>query len=161
MFYFDDNEADGDPPYSPIRLETSIKSAKINPQICPSNPDLVAFVSEGNIWVSNIRSGQEVRLTDVRSLDREAVSAGLPSYVIQEEFRRYVGFWWRPSCDYIHVADISKKQDCEKLVSYYILYEEVDESDVEVYKISSWDGNCEEYRFPKPGMFSEMNVKFK
>ncbi len=25
-----------------------------------------------------------------------SVSAGSPAFVIQEEFDRYVGFWWRP-----------------------------------------------------------------
>lgn len=26
----------------------------------------------------------------------DAISAGLPSYIIQEEFDRYTGYWWQP-----------------------------------------------------------------
>lgn len=45
-------------------------------------------------------SGNEQRLTWVHnnstSLVNNALSAGIPSYVIQEEFCRFQGFWWQP-----------------------------------------------------------------
>lgn len=31
--------------------------AKLNPQICPSNPDLVAYVCNSDIWVSHTLTG--------------------------------------------------------------------------------------------------------
>lgn len=123
---------------------------------------------------SSCYSGQEVRLTNTRSGDRDAVTAGLPSYVMQEEFKRFVGVWWRPESEYItigHNNEHSCGANCDatcdtyratvkgansNLVRYDLLYEEVDESEVEPFKISSWDGQCEEYRFPKPG---EQNAK--
>lgn len=44
--------------------------------------------------------GNEQRLTWVHtnapSLANNALSAGIPSYVIQEEFCRFQGFWWQP-----------------------------------------------------------------
>ena len=29
----------------------------------------------------------------------DALSAGFPSYVMQEEFSRFVGFWWAPTAE--------------------------------------------------------------
>ena len=153
LYYFDDDSIDTDksscdrtsnrnrrPPFEPLKIPTQVHAYKMNPQINPWNPDLIAFVSEGNLYVSNVASEQEVRLTDVSS--REAVTAGLPSYVIQEEFRRYGGLWWRPNP--------SDDPECHE-VSYSILYEEVDESMVDIVRITSYDGTAEEYRFPRPG----------
>ena len=31
------------------------------------------------------------------NLADDPVSAGLPSFVVQEEFDRYTGFWWQPT----------------------------------------------------------------
>jgi len=31
--------------------------AKLNPQICPSNPDLVAYVCNSDIWLSHTLTG--------------------------------------------------------------------------------------------------------
>lgn len=30
------------------------------------------------------------------NLSDDPISAGVPSYVTQEEFNRYTGFWWQP-----------------------------------------------------------------
>ena len=46
------------------------------------------------------RLGHEERLTWVHTnsnnLALDPLSAGIPSYVIQEEFCRFQGFWWQP-----------------------------------------------------------------
>lgn len=46
-------------------------------------------------------SGDEKRLTFARTndvnIEEDPVSAGLPSYIIQEEFNRFEGFWWQPA----------------------------------------------------------------
>ncbi|RWS29761.1 dipeptidyl peptidase 9-like protein [Leptotrombidium deliense] len=150
LFYFDDK---GNPPYYPVRLESSVKTTKINAQICPSNPDLIAFVSDGDVWVQNVKSGHEIRLTNTKFNDsRRVLSAGLPSYVTQEEFRRYQGFWWRPDSEYHHLSSTVENDECNSnMIQYDILFEEVDDTDVEFVRIASLDGNVEEYRFPRPG----------
>ncbi|KAF6777340.1 hypothetical protein AHF37_03006 [Paragonimus kellicotti] len=51
------------------------------PKICPINKDLIACVSK---WSA---SGWKY----------DGISAGMPSYVVQEKFDRYVGLWWQPS----------------------------------------------------------------
>lgn len=68
----------------------------------------------------------------------DPLSAGVPSYVMQEEFSRYEGFWWQPCC----IDGV-----------YRICYEEVDESDVAIFTLpSSYNPfESEEYRFPRAG----------
>ena len=66
-------------------------------KICPSNTNIVSFIENGDIWVSNIITGREMRLTFVRNSGRDdSMSAGEPSYVTQEEFDRFTGYWWEP-----------------------------------------------------------------
>lgn len=79
-----------------------------------------------------------MRLTHAHGSKRnDPLSAGIPSYVMQEEFNRYQGFWWQP-----HQTD----------GIYRICFEEVDESDVSIYSFpSSHSYGGEEYRFPRAG----------
>ena len=66
-------------------------------KICPSNANIISFIDNGDIWVANIVTGLEMRLTFVRSTGRDdAMSAGVPAYVTQEEFDRFTGYWWEP-----------------------------------------------------------------
>ena len=83
-------------------------------------------------------SGHGERLTHAHSSKRnDPLSAGVPAYVMQEEFNRYEGFWWQPTSD-------------DGI--YRICFEEVDESDVSVVSFpSSHSNGGEEYRFPRAG----------
>lgn len=143
LFYCDD-APDKPPPYFPVELGSGLSCARLNSQLCPCNRDLVAFVASGDLWVHHIASGCEARLTycrkDGASVSESPVSVGIPSYVTQEEFNRYMGFWWCP---------VSNRGGS----TYQILYEQVDESEVEVVHLPSFgdDGSMEEYRFPRAG----------
>ena len=50
-------------------------------------------------------TGEEKRLTYARKnhvpIEDDPMSAGLPSYIIQEEFNRFEGFWWQPKTECI------------------------------------------------------------
>lgn len=85
----------------PTKLRMTPSGAKINSQICPTNPDLVAYICNHDIWVTHTVSGSNVRLTYAhkggRNLADDPLSAGVPSYVMQEEFSRYQGYWWQPT----------------------------------------------------------------
>jgi len=102
----------------------------------------VAFVSDRDVYVTRVSTGQEVRLTHSNtgtdSASSEPLSSGIPSYVMQEEFNRFTGLWWRPTCD----------DGC-----YSLLYERVDESEVEVIRFSgtAMGEADEEMRFPRAG----------
>lgn len=135
----DDKEA----PHFPVELRSGLSSARLNAQLCPCNRDLVAFVSAGDLWVHHISSGCETRITHTRpdwaSASESPVSVGIPSYVTQEEFNRYVGFWWNPTSDGS---------------TYWLLYEQVDETEVEVVHLPCFgeDGSSSEvHRFPRAG----------
>uniref|UniRef100_A0A1B0AJ65 Dipeptidyl peptidase 9 n=1 Tax=Glossina pallidipes TaxID=7398 RepID=A0A1B0AJ65_GLOPL len=130
-------------PLFPIQLRTCPQWAALDPQICPQNSDLIAYISGCDIWVTHTLSGHEERLTFAhdgrRSFTDDPLSAGVPSYVMQEEFSRYQGYWWQPHSD-------------DGI--YRIVYEEVDESDVCLYTFPSahaLPGEMEEYRFPRTG----------
>ena len=137
----------------PYELKSSCGGARLNAVPCPSNPDLVAYVGSGDIWVTNVVTGQEERLTFSQKglragnasapgcdagLSDDPVTSGLPSYVMQEEFNRYRGLFWRPRHDGR---------------TYTILYEEVDESMVDLLKFASpySPSEVEEFRFPRAG----------
>ncbi|XP_017967376.1 dipeptidyl peptidase 9 isoform X2 [Drosophila navojoa] len=127
----------------PTQLRTCPEWTALDPQICPQNSDLIAHISDCDIWVTHTLSGHEKRLTYTRSgrhtFADDALSAGVPSYVMQEEFSRYQGYWWQPHSD-------------DGI--YRIVYEEVDETDVSLYTFPSSTavpGEVDEYRFPRSG----------
>ncbi|XP_017058593.1 dipeptidyl peptidase 9 [Drosophila ficusphila] len=127
----------------PTQLRTCPQWTALDPQICPQNSDMIAYISDCDLFVTHTLSGHEKRLTYTstgrHSYVDDALSAGVPSYVMQEEFSRYQGFWWQP-----HSND----------GIYRIVYEEVDESEVSVYTFPSstaQHGRVDEYRFPRTG----------
>lgn len=63
---------------------------------------ILKYVCGGDLWVTHAFSGHGERLTfahDGRrtSFADDPLSAGVPSYVMQEEFNRYQGYWWQPN----------------------------------------------------------------
>ncbi|XP_059490227.1 dipeptidyl peptidase 9-like [Neocloeon triangulifer] len=125
----------------PSELDPNMNQTKMSPQICPSNPDLVAFVCNNDIWVTHSLTGSSMRLTNFHkgppyNLIDDPLSAGSPSYVMQEEFNRYQGYWWQPK---------QTSPGC-----YRLLFELVDESEVEICCFPT-TGAVEELRFPRAG----------
>ncbi|CAK9800355.1 Dipeptidyl peptidase 9 [Anthophora quadrimaculata] len=129
-------------PLFPSEIRTSTLGAKLCPQICPWNNALIAHTCSGDLYLSHSITGSFVRLTHARkggrSLSDDPLTAGTPSYVMQEEFTRYTGYWWQP-----------KSNDG----IYRIVYEEVDESDVNIFCFPSTSNSEEidEFRFPRAG----------
>ena len=148
------------------------RSPRIDTKLCPLNENLLAFIAAKDIWVANITTGRDYRLTHVhdgmfkyraalclhdetvdstsnhpclasvcqrvhlpvlddviafqyminvmfshwytqycflavscltfvtlehKSFEENYLSAGVPPFVIQEEFDRYTGYWWQPN----------------------------------------------------------------
>lgn len=110
-------------PLFPSELRVCQLWTAIDPQICPHNSDLTAvmiaifhesfsdklisvfnfkYICGGDLWVAHAFSGHGDRLTYAHDGRRttfsdDPLSAGVPSYVMQEEFNRYQGFWWQPN----------------------------------------------------------------
>lgn len=115
-------------------------------------------------------SGHGERLTYAhdgrRTLSEDPLMAGVPSYVMQEEFSRYQGYWWQPKsqsqsliiiiitiCFFLLLYIFSLSSSHTDGV-FRIVYEEVDESDVCLFTFPSSQsvgGEYEEYRFPRAG----------
>lgn len=154
LFTCHDNSLTTDATLFPNNVETKTTGARMDPQICPNNPNLVAFINTNDLWVVNTSTGQEIRLTysnkGTGSLQQEPISSGVPSFVVQEEFDRYTGYWWEPVTDFTHNASPTSLTGPH---TYRIMYEEVDESEVEIIQIysPSEDKGVDEYRYPKPG----------
>lgn len=79
---------------------------------------------------------------------KDPKSAGVASYIIQEEFDRYSGYWWQPS---------STESGRKKV--HRILYEEVDESEVELMHINhqGFDESTDYFRYPRAGELCSTN----
>lgn len=134
-------------PLFPYEIQTKTSGARLNASMCPHNPDLIAFVNNADIWVTNLVTREEKRLTFCHNASAGGVaddplSAGLPSYVMQEEFNRFTGFWWQPRR--------------EGASSYTLFYEEVDERSVEIVRIIGFPSSSpdlrpelEEFRYPR------------
>ena len=72
-----------------------------------------------------------------RAVD-DSLSAGVASYIIQEEFDRYSGYWWQPN---------------SPSNQHKMIFELVDESDVDILSIADpIQCNIDHYRYPKAGM---------
>ncbi|XP_068625789.1 dipeptidyl peptidase 9-like isoform X2 [Battus philenor] len=139
-----EEEPNQSPPLVPRSLSTG-GGAALTPAMCPRTPSLVAHAARGDIWLAGGALQRPTRLTyackghEPDRLSDDPRQAGVPCYVTQEEFSRYTGFWWQPTCD----DDV-----------FRIVYEEVDESDVKIFSFpssQSVSGEVEEFRFPRAG----------
>ncbi|MEE6503608.1 hypothetical protein FKM82_004869 [Ascaphus truei] len=87
-------------PLQPQLLESSCPNIRMDPTICPGDSNWIAFVHSNDLWVSNVETGEERRVTfvhkDMAGVEENARSAGIATFVLQEEFDRYTGYWWCP-----------------------------------------------------------------
>ncbi|XP_071941641.1 dipeptidyl peptidase 9-like [Antedon mediterranea] len=137
-------------PIFPKEVPTTIGDIRMDPKLCLINTDLIAYVCNNDLWASNLVTGKEKRLTFThKGLDNicdDPKSAAIASYIIQEEFDRYTGYWWQPQTN-------EGPRQSEEII-YRILYEEVDELEVEILHIvSSTYGasGVDDYRYPRAG----------
>nr|CAB3239881.1 dipeptidyl peptidase 8-like [Phallusia mammillata] len=126
----------------PTEVFTRCSGCRMDPKMSPNDPNLIAFIHENDLWVTNTKSQTEKRLTHThkgcKNPKDETLSAGVACYIVQEEFDRYTGYWWQPN---------------NPSGQHRILYETVDESEVEISYISNPLGNpgLDTYRYPKAG----------
>ncbi|XP_069767937.1 dipeptidyl peptidase 8-like isoform X2 [Narcine bancroftii] len=144
-------------PRNPSPVKTSCPNIRMDPKICPADSSWISFIHNNDLWISNIESGEERRLTfaheGLPNLEDDPKSAGISSFVLQEEFDRYTGYWWCP------VAEDTS--DGGRI--FRILYEENDESDVEIIHVTSpmlETRRCDSYRYPRTGTLNP-TITFK
>lgn len=110
----------------------AVGSNAVDPRLSPDGTR-IAFVREGELWVLDIATGNERRLTHNAE---PGVTNGLAEYVAQEEMGRAHGFWW--------------SRDGE-----WIAYEQADERHIPIFGIPHWGGDAahdvEQHRYPFAG----------
>ncbi|XP_026528899.1 dipeptidyl peptidase 8 isoform X1 [Notechis scutatus] len=144
-------------PLQPNLVETSCPNIRMDPKICPADPNWIAFIHSNDIWISNLATKEEQRLTFVHkehaNVEEDPKSAGIATFVLQEEFDRYTGYWWCPAAE--------PTVGGGKILR--ILYEENDESEVEVIHVTSpmlETRRTDSFRYPKAGT-ANPKVTFK
>jgi dipeptidyl-peptidase-4 len=114
-----------------IRELKSSAGSPIDPQFSPDGK-LVAAVRDGDLYVLDVASGKEHRLTQGGT---ETLTRGLAEFVAQEEMDRMHGYWWSPD-------------------SKQIAYEESNTASVEEFSIpdpSHPERPAQTFRYPRPG----------
>ncbi|XP_029470431.1 dipeptidyl peptidase 9 isoform X1 [Rhinatrema bivittatum] len=136
-------------PMKPVEIKTDCSGPRMDPKICPADPVFISFINNNDLWVANIETGEERRLTychkGLDSVTEDPRSAGVATFVIQEEFDRFTGYWWCPT---------ASTEGSSGLKTLRILYEEVDESEVEVIHVPSpalEERKTDSYRYPRTG----------
>lgn len=105
-------------------------------KLCPTNCNIISFVKQDDIHITFVASKEQHRLTYLSKPGE--ISAGVPPFVIQEEFDRYTGYYWRPVQ--------------EDATTYHILFEKVYQRYVNMVTIpGSADGEPQVFRYPRAG----------
>uniref|UniRef100_A0A4W4E698 dipeptidyl-peptidase IV n=1 Tax=Electrophorus electricus TaxID=8005 RepID=A0A4W4E698_ELEEL len=135
-------------PMKPVEIKTQCSGIRMDPKICPGDPNFIAFINNNDLWVTNIETCEERRLTfchkGLNNVKDDPKSAGVATFVIQEEFDRFTGYWWCPA--------VCEDADGSKILQ--VLYEEVDESEVEIIHVPSpalEERKADVYRYPRTG----------
>jgi len=121
-----------------VRRLTASEQADSDPQVAPDGRH-VAFVRERDLWLVEVDSAAERRLTHSAS---ETIASGMAEFIAQEEMGRSTGFWWSPD-------------------SLRIAFLEIDESAIEVslrHEIQAGRIDLIEQRYPFAG---GANVRYR
>uniref|UniRef100_A0A671KLB9 dipeptidyl-peptidase IV n=1 Tax=Sinocyclocheilus anshuiensis TaxID=1608454 RepID=A0A671KLB9_9TELE len=151
LFYCRDGGQNGfiqGAPMKPVEIKTQCSGIRMDPKISPGDPSFIAFINNNDLWVTNIETGEERQLTfchkGLNNVKEDPKSAGVATFVIQEEFDRFTGYWWSPAAP----------EDADGGRTLQLLYEEVDESEVEIIHVPSpalEERKADVYRYPRTG----------
>ncbi|XP_077463091.1 dipeptidyl peptidase 9-like [Stigmatopora argus] len=135
-------------PMTPHEIRTQCTGAHTDAKICPTESNLISFVHKNDIWLTNIETSDEKRLTfchqGTGKPNEDCKTAGVAPIVTQKEFHRFTGYWWCPAAQ--NVSEGGK--------ILMILYEEVDQSEVDIIHVPSpaqEESNSDVYRYPRAG----------
>ena len=95
---------------SPDGVNRSTLNIPVSPILFPLvSPDghRIAFVSEGNVFVFDRKTGATVQVTDSAGAD---ISFGMAEYAAAEELGRYTGMWWGPDAERLYFTRVDNSQ---------------------------------------------------
>ena len=99
--YLADLRAEGD---RRVRKITTGDGFATDPKVSPRG-GFVSFVRGRDLWVIDLASGRERRLTDDGS---DTIGNGVAEFVADEEMDRHTGYWWAPDDSAIAFARIDE-----------------------------------------------------
>jgi dipeptidyl-peptidase-4 len=112
-------------------VKSGVTGFPIDPVLSP-DASMLACVRDGEVYVSNLASGAERKLTGGAG---GTITNGAAEFVAQEEMGRYHGFWWSPD---------------NKLIAY----QQTDTAGVETFHIvdpTNPASEPNEWPYPRPG----------
>eukprot|EP00003_Mantamonas_plastica_P021597 TRINITY_DN351_c0_g1_i4.p1 TRINITY_DN351_c0_g1~~TRINITY_DN351_c0_g1_i4.p1 ORF type:complete len:826 (-),score=212.49 TRINITY_DN351_c0_g1_i4:28-2331(-) len=120
----------------------NVQGSRLDPKLSPDGKFL-SFVQNGNLFIQPLDHEAEDTVaveTQCTFSDRVTLTYGVAEFNVQEEFDRYTGYWWSPSCD-------------------RMAYLMVDEQQVEEYAIPKvgHDGEADVSRYPEAGKPNAIN----
>lgn len=89
---------------------------EFDPKISPTGTHL-AFVRNGDLYVLDVKSGSELRLTSDAS---NKIKNGISEFVAQEEMDRTTGYWWSPDATHIAYLQIDNSPVGEFIIPDFI-----------------------------------------
>lgn len=87
-----------------VRKLTEGDGFATDPKISPKG-GFVSFIRERNLWVIDLASGKQIRLTHDGS---DVIGNGVAEFVADEEMDRHTGYWWAPDDSSIAFARIDE-----------------------------------------------------
>ncbi|MBP6748756.1 MAG: S9 family peptidase [Xanthomonadaceae bacterium] len=87
-----------------VRKLTTGEGFATDPKVSPQG-GFVSFVRGRDLWIVDLASGEEVRLTHDGS---ETIANGVAEFVADEEMDRHTGYWWAPDDSAIAFARIDE-----------------------------------------------------
>lgn len=100
---------------APLTRLTETDAPEIDPRFGPDG-NRVAFVREGDLYVLDLESRNETRLTDGAT---DGLTNGLAEFIAQEELGRSTGYWWSPDGTRI----VYQETDERHITEYVIVYQ--------------------------------------
>jgi dipeptidyl-peptidase-4 len=89
---------------SAVRKLTTGQGFATDPKVSPKG-GFVSFIRGRNLWVIDLKAGEEIQLTRDGS---DTIGNGVAEFVADEEMNRHTGYWWAPDDSAIAFARIDE-----------------------------------------------------
>ncbi|MBK5911132.1 hypothetical protein CCR85_06460 [Rhodothalassium salexigens] len=104
--------ADGDGPGGTVRRLTETDATETDAKFSPQGR-YVSFVRDADLYVIELDSGAETRVTRVPEGSDGAIINARAEFVAQEEMKRTTGYWWAPDDSRIVYARVDRSPVAE------------------------------------------------
>ncbi len=79
-------------------------AGELDPRLSPDGK-LLAFVRKGDLWIRDMKTGRQRRLT---RRNKPTITNAVAEFVAQEELGRYRGYWWAPDSKSLAYTEVDE-----------------------------------------------------